>query len=43
MLSFRKILRGLSGLEHVLLGSIAERVLRIAHCPLPTVKAAAKG
>lgn len=35
--------RGLSGLKHVLLGSIAERVLRIAHTPVLTVKAAGKG
>jgi universal stress protein A len=35
--------RGLSGLKHVLLGSIAERVLRIAHCPVLTVKATEKG
>ena len=31
--------RGLTGLKHVLLGSIAERVLRLAHCPVLTVKA----
>jgi nucleotide-binding universal stress UspA family protein len=30
--------RGLSGLKHVLLGSIAERVLRLAPCPVMTVK-----
>jgi nucleotide-binding universal stress UspA family protein len=35
--------RGLSGLKHVLLGSIAERVLRLAHCPVLTVKAPQKG
>jgi len=34
--------RGLSGLKHVLLGSIAERVLRLAHCPVLTVKSAAR-
>jgi len=34
--------RGLSGLKHVLLGSIAERVLRLAHCPVLTVKAPEK-
>jgi nucleotide-binding universal stress UspA family protein len=34
--------RGLSGLKHVLLGSIAERVLRLAPCPVLTVKAAEK-
>ena len=32
--------RGLSGLKHVLLGSVAERVLRTAHCPVLTVKEA---
>jgi len=31
--------RGLRGLKHVLLGSVAERVLRTAHCPVLTVKA----
>jgi universal stress protein A len=30
--------RGLSGLEHVLLGSVAERVIRTAPCPVLTVK-----
>ena len=30
--------RGLSGLEHVLLGSVAERTIRIAPCPVLTVK-----
>lgn len=30
--------RGLSGLKHVLLGSVAERTLRIAPCPVLTVK-----
>jgi universal stress protein A len=30
--------RGLSGLEHVLLGSVAERTVRIAPCPVLTVK-----
>jgi len=30
--------RGLSGLKHVLLGSVAERVLRTAPCPVLTVK-----
>ena len=34
--------RGLSGLKHVLLGSIAERVLRLAPCPVLTVKAPEK-
>ena len=31
--------RGLSGLRHVLLGSVAERTLRTAPCPVLTVKA----
>ncbi len=30
--------RGLTGLKHVLLGSVAERTLRIAPCPVLTVK-----
>jgi nucleotide-binding universal stress UspA family protein len=30
--------RGLSGIKHVLLGSVAERVLRRASCPVVTVK-----
>ena len=30
--------RGLTGLRHVLLGSVAERTLRIAPCPVVTVK-----
>jgi nucleotide-binding universal stress UspA family protein len=34
--------RGLSGLKHVLLGSIAERTLRLAHCPVLTVKSPEK-
>jgi nucleotide-binding universal stress UspA family protein len=34
--------RGLSGLRHVLLGSIAERVLRLAPCPVLTVRAPEK-
>ncbi len=29
---------GLSGLKHLLLGSIAERVVQRAHCPVLTVK-----
>jgi len=29
---------GLSGLKHMLLGSIAERVVQKAHCPVLTVK-----
>jgi nucleotide-binding universal stress UspA family protein len=30
--------RGLTGLKHVLLGSVAERTIRIAKCPVLTVK-----
>lgn len=30
--------RGLTGLAHVLLGSVAERTLRLAPCPVLTVK-----
>jgi nucleotide-binding universal stress UspA family protein len=30
--------RGLTGLKHVLLGSVAERAIRIAPCPVLTVK-----
>ena len=30
--------RGLSGLKHLLLGSIAERVVQHAPCPVLTVK-----
>ena len=30
--------RGLSGIKHVLLGSVAERVVRHAKCPVLTVK-----
>jgi nucleotide-binding universal stress UspA family protein len=30
--------RGLTGLGHILLGSVAERTLRIAPCPVVTVK-----
>jgi len=30
--------RGNTGLKHVLLGSVAERTLRHAHCPVLTVK-----
>jgi nucleotide-binding universal stress UspA family protein len=33
---------GLSGLKHLLLGSIAERVVQKAHCPVLTVKSAAE-
>jgi universal stress protein A len=32
--------RGLTGLRHVVLGSVAERVVRLAPCPVLTVKAA---
>ena len=32
--------RGLTGLKHVVLGSVAERVVRTAPCPVLTVKAA---
>jgi len=31
--------RGLAGIKHMLLGSVAERVLRQAPCPVVTVKA----
>ena len=30
--------RGLSGIKHVVLGSVAERTIRIAPCPVLTVK-----
>lgn len=30
--------RGLSGLKHAMLGSVAERVVRLAPCPVLTVK-----
>ena len=30
--------RGLSGLKHVMLGSVAERTVRLANCPVMTVK-----
>jgi nucleotide-binding universal stress UspA family protein len=30
--------RGLTGVKHVLLGSVAERTLRVAPCPVLTVK-----
>jgi nucleotide-binding universal stress UspA family protein len=33
--------RGLTGMKHVLLGSVAERTIRIAPCPVLTVKAQA--
>ena len=32
--------RGLTGLKHVLLGSVAERTIRLAKCPVLTVKGA---
>jgi len=32
--------RGLSGFKHLLLGSVAERTLRLAPCPVMTVKIA---
>ena len=32
--------RGLSGIKHILLGSVAERTLRVAPCPVLTVKVA---
>ena len=31
--------RGLSGLKHVVLGSVAERTIRLAPCPVLTLKA----
>jgi nucleotide-binding universal stress UspA family protein len=31
--------RGLTGVKHVLVGSTAERVVRLAHCPVMTIKA----
>lgn len=33
---------GLTGLEHFFLGSVAERVVRLAHCPVFTVKTSVK-
>jgi nucleotide-binding universal stress UspA family protein len=30
--------RGLSGIEHLVLGSTADRVIRMAHCPVLTVR-----
>jgi nucleotide-binding universal stress UspA family protein len=35
--------RGLTGLKHVLLGSVAERALRHCHCPVLVVKDGAAG
>lgn len=34
---------GLTGLEHFLLGSVTERVVRMAHCPVLTLKPKADG
>jgi universal stress protein A len=34
--------RGHSGLKHIMLGSVAERTVRLAPCPVMTVKAAAE-
>ena len=31
--------RGLTGIKHVILGSVAERTMRVAPCPVLTVKA----
>jgi universal stress protein A len=31
--------RGISGIKHVILGSVAERTVRSAPCPVLTVKA----
>ena len=31
--------RGLTGIRHVMLGSVAERTVRLAPCPVLTVKA----
>lgn len=31
--------RGLTGLKHLMLGSVADRVVRSAHCPVTTVPA----
>jgi nucleotide-binding universal stress UspA family protein len=33
---------GLTGLEHMLLGSVTEKVVRMAHCPVFTVKSFSK-
>jgi nucleotide-binding universal stress UspA family protein len=35
--------RGLAGIKHAMLGSVAERTLRAAPCPVVTVKASAPG
>ena len=34
--------RGLAGIKHVMLGSVAERTIRIAPCPVLTVKSHAE-
>ena len=34
---------GRTGLSHALMGSVAERVIRLAHCPVLTVRSAAPG
>jgi nucleotide-binding universal stress UspA family protein len=34
--------RGLAGIKHVMLGSVAERTIRIAPCPVLTVKVRAE-
>jgi nucleotide-binding universal stress UspA family protein len=34
--------RGLAGIKHVFLGSVAERTLRLAPCPVLTVKASSE-
>ena len=31
--------RGLTGLKHLMLGSVAERTVRLARCPVTTVPA----
>ena len=31
--------RGLTGLKHLMLGSVADRTVRLAHCPVTTVPA----
>lgn len=33
---------GLTGIEHLLLGSVTEKVVRMAHCPVVTIKAFGK-
>lgn len=34
--------RGLTGIKHVLVGSTAERIVRLAQCPVVTIKASEK-